>query len=206
MFYKFDNNTLVWRKDLKKTKIALSVVAVLMFATFLLGRFYRFTTLDEYEKELLVVSLEQEKNEFTEDKFAGELKRLNVRFPHIVMAQSILETGGFKSNIFKENHNLFGMKQANIRINTAKGTQNGHAYYDNWYESVYDYAFYQCRYLSTIRSEQEYFTYLSTSYAESGDKYVTSLKDVIEKHKLKNYFKNDFKNQIEFVIIIITLQ
>jgi len=188
MFYKFDNNTLVWRKDLKKTKIALSVVAVLMFATFLLGRFYRFTTLDEYEKELLVVSLEQEKNEFTEDKFAGELKRLNVRFPHIVMAQSILETGGFKSNIFKENHNLFGMKQANIRINTAKGTQNGHAYYDNWYESVYDYAFYQCRYLSTIRSEQEYFTYLSTSYAESGDKYVTSLKDVIQKHKLKELF------------------
>ena len=188
MFYKFDTNLLVWKKDWKKTKVAVSAVAVLMFAAFLLGRFYRVATLDEYEKELLVVSLEEQKNTFTEDKFADELKRLNVRFPHIVMAQSIIETGGFKSNIFKENHNLFGMKQANIRINTAKGTQNGHAYYDNWYESVYDYAFYQCRYLSTIRNEQEYFTYLSTSYAESGDKYVSALKDVIKKHNLKEVF------------------
>lgn len=188
MFYKFDTNLLVWKKDWKKTKIVVSMVATLMFATFLLGRFYKFTTLDEYERELLVVSLEEQKNQFSEDKFAGELKRLNVRFPHIVMAQSIIETGRFKSNVFRENHNLFGMKQATIRINTAKGTQNGHAYYDNWYESVYDYAFYQCRYLATIRSEQEYFIYLSNSYAESGDSYVTSLKDVIKKNKLKDLF------------------
>jgi uncharacterized FlgJ-related protein len=188
MFYKFDKTTLVWKKDWKSVKIVVSVVAVLMFATFFLGRFYKFTTLDEYEKELLVVSLEEQKNEFTEDKFAQELKRLNVRFPHIVMAQSIIETGGFKSNVFKENHNLFGMKQATIRINTAKGTQNGHAYYDNWYESVYDYAFYQCRYLSTIRNEDEYLTYLSTSYAESGNSYVVALKDVIKKNKLKELF------------------
>jgi uncharacterized FlgJ-related protein len=104
------------------------------------------------------------------------------------MAQSILETGHFKSNVFKENHNLFGMKQATIRINTAKGTQNGHAYYDNWYESVYDYAFYQCRYLATIRNEREYFSYLSKSYAESGDDYVVALKNVIKKNNLKEIF------------------
>jgi hypothetical protein len=27
-----------------------------------------------------------------------------------------------------------------VRINTAVGTQNNHAYYDTWMESIYDYA------------------------------------------------------------------
>ena len=104
------------------------------------------------------------------------------------MAQSMVETGHWKSNIFKENHNLFGMKQARARINTALGTQNNHAYYDTWTESVYDYAFYQCRYLSNIRTEDEYFQYLSNSYAED-TRYVTTLKQTISKNNLKQYFK-----------------
>jgi uncharacterized FlgJ-related protein len=188
MFYKFDKNSLVWKKDWKKTKVAASVVLVLMFASFILGRFAKFKTLDEYEKELVVISLEKEKNKFTEDKLISELKRLNVKFPYIVMAQSIAETGHFKSQIFQENHNLFGMKQATVRINTAKGTENGHAFYDNWYQSLYDYAFYQCRYLSNINTEEEYFLYLSSSYAEAGNGYIKLLKDIISTEKLKDKF------------------
>jgi uncharacterized FlgJ-related protein len=38
--------------------------------------------------------------------------------------------------IFVENNNLFGMKEARVRLNLAKGTQYGHAYYDDWKESV----------------------------------------------------------------------
>jgi len=188
MFYKFDKNSLVWKKDWKKTKVAVSVVLVLMFASFILGRFAKFQTLDEYEKELVVISLEKEKNKFTEDKLINELKRLNVKYPYIVMAQSIAETGHFKSQIFQENHNLFGMKQATVRINTAKGTENGHAFYDNWYQSLYDYAFYQCRYLSNINTEEEYFLYLSSSYAEAGNGYIKLLKDIISTEKLKDKF------------------
>ena len=63
MFYKFDKNSLVWKKDWKKTKVAASVVLVLMFASFILGRFAKFQTLDEYEKELVVISLEKEKSQ-----------------------------------------------------------------------------------------------------------------------------------------------
>jgi uncharacterized FlgJ-related protein len=188
MFYKFDKNSLTWRKDWKKTKIAVSAVLVLMLACFVLGRFARFDTLDQYEKELVVLSLEKEKNKFTEEKFVEELKRLNVKFPYIVMAQSIAETGHFKSQIFQENHNLFGMKQATVRINTAKGTENGHAFYDNWYQSVYDYAFYQCRYLSNIDSEEQYYLYLASSYAEAGNGYIKLLKNIIETEKLKEKF------------------
>jgi flagellum-specific peptidoglycan hydrolase FlgJ len=104
------------------------------------------------------------------------------------MAQSMLETGHWESDIFLENHNLFGMKEARVRINTAEGTNRNHAYYENWRESVYDYAFYQCRYLSGIHTEAEYYRYLGLSYAESDD-YVNSLKKVVEREKLKDYFK-----------------
>jgi len=188
MFYKYDKTHLLWRKDWKKVKITLSVVIVLVISSFIFGRFIRFKNLDDYEKELIVVSLEKEKNKFSEDKFVSELKRLNVKFPYIVMAQAIAETGHYKSQVFKENNNLFGMKQATVRINTAKGTQNGHAYYDNWYQSVYDYAFYQCRYLGQINSENEYYLYLSSTYAEAGDRYINLLKEIINTENLKEKF------------------
>jgi len=130
MFYRFDEQSLRWKKDTKKTKWFFSSIIILMIGSFLLGRFQRFASLDHYEKELMVISLEAEKNKFSKEKMVEELKRLNVRFPHIVMAQSIIETGNFNSRIFRENHNLFGMKQATVRINTAVGTQHGHAYYE----------------------------------------------------------------------------
>ncbi len=188
MFYRFNKNTLVWERDWKRIKVSISVVFVLMISFFILGRFARFKSLDEYEKELIVISLEDEKNKFTEEKFIEELKRLNVKYPYIVMAQAIVETGHYNSVVFKENHNLFGMKEATLRISTAKGTQNGHAFYDSWEQSVYDYAFYQCRYLSNIHTEEEYFLYLSSVYAEAGNGYITLLKKIINEQKLKEKF------------------
>jgi hypothetical protein len=45
--------------------------------------------------------------EFHKDSLIRLLKNLNVKFPHIVMAQSILETGHWTSKIYNENNNLF---------------------------------------------------------------------------------------------------
>jgi folate-dependent phosphoribosylglycinamide formyltransferase PurN len=176
MFYKYDPNKLQFVKTKLAHKIALGTVIVVSLITFSAGRLLRIKALDDQEKELLVVNLAAEKNKFTQEKFAAELERLNVKFPHIVMAQSIIETGHWTSNVFKENHNLFGMKQATVRINTANGTQNGHAYYDDWYQSVYDYAFYQCRYLGGISTEEDYYAYLGQNYAQAGN-YVQVLKN-----------------------------
>jgi flagellum-specific peptidoglycan hydrolase FlgJ len=125
---------------------------------------------------------------FNSQKLVAMMKGLNIKFAWIPMAQSIVETGHWKSNIFVENNNLFGMKEAKQRVTTADGTQNNHAYYESWKESVYDYAFYQSRYLGSIKSEQEYFEYLSASYAEDPN-YIRVLKATIEKYKLKEQFK-----------------
>lgn len=141
---------------------------------------------EEFSEQEIQVILSKY-NEFSEEKLIEKLKELNFKFPHIVLAQSKLETAHFKSKMFTENNNLFGMKQASQRINTAGGTQHGHAYYDTWLESVYDYAFYSSTYLSKIKNERDYFNYLSQSYAEDTT-YVTKLKNIIEKENLKSKF------------------
>ena len=187
MFYKYDKEFLTWKKDWKKLKISIGVVGLLIVGSFIGGRYAKFQMLDDMEKEILILDLQNERNKFTQEKLVDELKRLNVKYPHIVMAQSILETGHWKSQVFKANHNLFGMKQANIRINTAIGTNLNHAYYENWQESLYDYAFYQCRYMSGVHSEEDYFLTLGASYAEA-DNYVQALKNIIEKENLKDLF------------------
>lgn len=56
----------------------------------------------------------------------------------ILVAQSLHETGNFKSKVFRENNNLFGMKEASVRPETADGTRNGHAFYSNPKESAED--------------------------------------------------------------------
>lgn len=138
-----------------------------------------------YEERILIVN---EYNSFSENKLVETIKKYNFRFPHIVLAQAKLETHNFKSNIFIENNNLFGMKEAKVRLNTAEGTQRSHASYSTWQNSLIDYALYSATYLSKLRTEEEYFNYLSQNYAEDSD-YVTKLKSIIEKEKLKESFK-----------------
>ena len=137
------------------------------------------------ETELLV--LDSPEDTFSQEALVEEIKKLNIRFPHIVLAQSILETGYWESRIYQENHNLFGMKQARARATTANGTQLGHAYYDDWKESVTDYALYQAAYLNKIRKENQYLRYLDKNYAEAKD-YDKKLEAIIERENLKELF------------------
>jgi len=137
------------------------------------------------ESELVV--LDSSEVVFSQDALVKELKKLNIRFPHIVLAQSILETGHWNSRIYQENNNLFGMKQARARATTAKGTQLGHAYYDEWKESVTDYALYQAAYLNKLRTEKKYLNYLDKNYAEAKN-YDQTLMSIIQRENLKELF------------------
>lgn len=171
-----------WKLGIYSTFILSSV----FFIAYFYGRIDQIKNLSDLEKEILIVDINS-RNDFSQDKLVEMLINLNVRFPHIVLAQARLETGGYRSRIFKENNNLFGMKQATVRVNTASGTQHNHAYYNTWIESVYDYAFYQTRYLSGSKSEEEYFYVLGQSYAEDPN-YVSKLKNDIKKNNLRSLF------------------
>lgn len=138
-----------------------------------------------YEERILIIN---EHTSFSVNKLIEAIEGYNFRFPHIVLAQAKLETSNFKSSIFSENNNLFGMKEAKVRLNTAEGTQRAHASYSTWQNSLIDYALYSATYLSKLRTEEEYFNYLSQNYAEDSE-YVEKLKDIITKDKLKKVFK-----------------
>jgi len=140
----------------------------------------------EYER-ILQITLEGEKHrQFTEEKLIEKLKELNVKYPHIVLAQAKLESNNYSSRIFMENHNLFGMKEARVRINLAKGTQYKHAYYNTWQESVLDYAFWAATYGSKCKTEDQYFKLLS-GYAED-EGYQVKLRNIIKRDNLKELF------------------
>jgi uncharacterized FlgJ-related protein len=188
MFYKFNKHTLQYEKvNWVQRLLNFITVGVILFVIVItnIGLNTKQPITQVTEQELIIINRNHDK--FTPEKLEEEIKRLNFRFPHIVYAQSILETGTWTSPIFKENHNLFGMKEARIRTNLAEGTHRSHAYYNNWRESVYDYALYYATYLHSIRTEDDYFDYLDASYAEATN-YVGALKKIIEEEELKEKF------------------
>lgn len=103
---------------------------------------------------------------------------LKLLHPDIVFAQAVQETGHFKSTIFHENNNLFGMKMAYKRPKTSVGIHKGHAVYKNWMESVLDYALWQQKY-ANIKNRELYFKHLNDHYAEDPN-YSYKLKQIIK--------------------------
>jgi flagellum-specific peptidoglycan hydrolase FlgJ len=193
MLYTYCKESLSFRKVTPTRK--LGIVALVIFAGIYLSMTSMVTNAKQQaykeafnlpaETELVILDITEDR--FTQGQLVEELKRLNVRYPYIVLAQSILETGYWESRIYQENNNLFGMKQARARATTAKGTQLGHAYYDNWKESVTDYALYQAAYLNKLRSESKYLKYLDKNYAEAKN-YDDALLTIIERENLKELF------------------
>jgi len=128
----------------------------------------------EYER---ILEVRIQGNEFSEERLRAKLKELNVRFADIAVAQAKLETNSFRSKIFLENHNLFGMKEAKTRANLASGTQYGHAYYNNWEESVVDYALWVSAYANRCRTKEQMYSLLDGYYAEDPN-YISKLKSL----------------------------
>lgn len=187
MYYKFNREKLIFEKTNISGKFLTGVGGVLAILIFLGFTYFPTPNTGElsYEEKLIVI---REYNEFTQEKLLKKIKELNFKFPHIVLAQTIQETGNFKSTIFLENNNLFGMKEAKLRANLAKGTSRGHAYYSSWQESVYDYAMFYNSYLRKINTEGEYYEYLKQNYAEDPE-YVERLKSIVKQYDLKNKLK-----------------
>jgi uncharacterized FlgJ-related protein len=138
------------------------------------------------DNEIKVIITRQ--NEFNTEKLIKLITSLHFPFPYIVLAQTMHETQFFTSPVFKENNNLFGMKVATIRITTSIAKEGQYAYYNTWMDSVYDRALYSATYLSSIKTEDEYYSYLRQYYAEDS-RYVEKLKALIVEKNLKSKFK-----------------
>ena len=187
MYYKYDSKSMTYVPvdgtflPMKEHRFMLQFLLIMLLVGcigFFLGRLFESANPTPTSEKELKVLIEQT-DVFTKEKFMDYLKELNVRFPEIVYAQAVLETGNFQSEVFKANKNLFGMKEASIRATTNHGTNLNHAVYNHWRESVLDYALYQCSYLSDLKSKSEYYNYLSQYYAEDKT-YVSKVKEIAE--------------------------
>jgi len=184
--YTFDKKTLTYNKIFQLNRFVK--LALLFITSILLLGVSSGPVKKEYITDTEKFFVIEEHNSFSEDKLIEEISKLNFKYPHIVLAQAILETGHFESKIFVENNNLFGMKEARIRLNLAEGTQYGHAYYNNWKESVTDYALWYSTFAYKCKSEKQLYKLLNKQYAEA-NYYPQALKRIIEKQQLKLKFK-----------------
>lgn len=96
---------------------------------------------------------------FSEANLIKEINRKHILYGNVVYAQARLETGNFKSEVFKKNNNLFGFVG-----------KNGYIKYTSWQKSVEDYKQWQYNRWrgSTLGSNTEsYYAFLEkVGYAE----------------------------------------
>jgi len=57
---------------------------------------------NDYTKSEKLILI-RDTDEFNKEKLIQMLKELNVKYPHIVLAQSIIETGSWRSNFHLKN-------------------------------------------------------------------------------------------------------
>jgi len=103
----------------------------------------------------------------TEETLRDAIAFAGVSSGEWVMAQALLESGSFKSNLCQNHNNLFGMKKPAVRRSTATGrTDNGFATYECWYDAVKDMRLFQQYYRARGIDLNDYAYFLSERYAE----------------------------------------
>ena len=109
---------------------------------------------------------------FSPENLKSEIKKQNITYPDVALAQAKWESKHFKSDIFKDNNNLFGMKLAKLRPTTAIGKNKmhgDHAAYRNWQDSVKDYKLWQDSNGMSKLPKDRYITKLSDIYCSPPD-------------------------------------
>ena len=99
----------------------------------------------------------------------AEILRLEIKYPEIVLAQSVLETGWFKSRRCLEDHNLFGFR-----------SKKGYLLYEEWQDSVEAYSNWQLKY---YRSNEDYYEFLCRIGYASDSTYVEKVKQLVAQLK-----------------------
>ncbi len=105
------------------------------------------------------------------------MKQIGIQFPEVAWAQAILETGWLQSQVYKKNHNLFGMKRnsrgfsKNPKEKTPRNCEECfdpdlHACYDSPYESMLDYKAWQDMILKNYKTVNGRYPKTEKEYLE----------------------------------------
>lgn len=170
MIYKYNKNKLLFEETyfpyIWKTLFFISLL-------FLLSSMI-YNDVKYIQTEPIIIEVK----EHTQEDIFKRIDELPFKYPDIVKAQVLLETGHLKSEVYKHNNNLFGMRLPKRRITTATGSNLNHATYNSIEDSIIDRLIYEVKYMSKL-SEHEYYSFLDRLYAE-GDNYSNQLKTIIK--------------------------
>lgn len=180
--YVFDKESMLYKRFRIWPIAAISIFGLAGYGYgAIMGAMETQTVTLEQEK-LIILLNESEKQSFKPTQVLDMLRDINVKFPHIVYAQAILESGNFQSDVFRTNNNMFGMKQPSKRVTLSKGVIGNYASYDSWKDCVLDYAYYQSTYLSDLKTEDQYYNYLQHNYAQDTT-YAELVRNIANKYK-----------------------
>lgn len=146
-------------------------LAVLGLGAVVLSDHYKGDDPPQYEVvDAKLVQPEFLLSENPEEDLIAVMNYYGVKHPEIVYAQAILETGHFRSKVYRECNNLFGLYNSRTE-----------SYYkfDHWSESVVAYLdFIQDRY----KPPNDYYKFLSDiGYAEDPE-YINKLKRIVNQY------------------------
>lgn len=110
------------------------------------------------------------------------LQYYDIKYPHIVYAQAILETDNFNSKLCKTNNNLFGL------YNSKK---NKYYTFSHWSESVKAYKDY-IQYKYTYPTD--YYTFLTNIKYASDPDYISKLKAIVKNNDKRNSRTGNTRN------------
>lgn len=122
----------------------------------------------------------------SKDEIKQSIINHGVKWPEIGYAQAVIETGNFKSKLFKKSNNLFGMKVSKRKMHIYK-TRNNSCVYFSWQKSIEDYKLFQDRF----ETKNDFENYLKNHYC-SNKKYWKLISLILKKEKFSYIVcKND---------------
>ena len=110
-------------------------------------------------------NVETNAKELTIENLYAALKKHGIKYPKIVLAQAILETGHFRSRVCNEYNNLFGLRHS-----------KGYFTFNHWEESVVAY---RDKVQYKHRENENYYAFLKRiGYSTSKD-YVRKVREIV---------------------------
>lgn len=113
----------------------------------------------------------------------------------VIYTQAKHETGNFGSDIYKEQNNLFGMKESSRDFD--KGTRRGHAVFNSKLDSIKDYFARQSQFKINTSNVENYIS----QTVESG--YAEDTSYSVKWYSM--YTKRGFKNHLSLLLMPATL-
>lgn len=168
-------------KEFKRDIALILIIFIIGLSTGItLTELFYSRKVEKFRKQVEKTTCLEEKIDI--DCFKDNLEKHKVKFSHIVLAQAILESSNFKSQLFRSNKNCFGMKISSKRLSFAENTYDYGAYakYESVEDCILDYKCFQLQNALFITTDAEYFKLLSSIYAQD-DNYISKLKQIIKK-------------------------